>query len=292
MSTKIYNGIKFKNPNLYKIFNDLNQLKPQILKIGETQKNSQISKELVNIVDFLSSGLITPSLLESNDTNDQYYLIDGTYVVGSGLPGHYRSIVSKLLSDFDRRNQEIEKTQRRDPSVDVEFSLTIHPINKNLTLGIYFCENRNMIEHFLNSDIVEDYHYQNSTDPPKTVTTKQWNKRRRDWDVALDDTGIPERNSFTMKLCNYNWLDYGCDYELLLKHLPSYEQRIKTVSEEFLWLDYKKTKQKTTFSDYFDFSSDFKNGKFDQEFQIKCEEIKLKLLNQEELIQKYLTTKS
>lgn len=71
---------------------------------------------------------------------------------------------------------------------------------KDKIIGTYFIHNRETEKWFRKQRWFADYHYQNQTDPDETVSTKEWNQRKRDWDFL----NIPANDGFTFQLLNPN----------------------------------------------------------------------------------------
>lgn len=90
---------------------------------------------------------------------------------------------------------------------------------------------------------LEDYHYQNQTDRPDSISSKDWNKRKRDWDTVLV-TGIPNKDGFVINLLdgesfNYALFDHRKDaFEEMLSKIPLRSARIKTVANRIAFDKY------------------------------------------------------
>jgi hypothetical protein len=84
----------------------------------------------------------------------------------------------------------------------------------------------------MSQSYVEDYHYQNQADKPDDVSDREWNKRRRDWDLTLPGAGIPANNGFTADLTDS--LYPLADVEDIISSIPDIQQRSESIAQSLL----------------------------------------------------------
>ncbi len=120
MSTKIYTGLKFTTTDFFEVQDILSSYR---------EKVSEVIKEKV------ASFLITRSV----DMFDRH-------VVESKESGKY-SFYSEAYFELIERQSEIEKTGRRDPSVDFEVSVVVLPFNGEF-YGVCYAESDNLYNFF------------------------------------------------------------------------------------------------------------------------------------------------
>ena len=156
MSTKLYNGIKFKSNNIKEVLD-------QLISIKETAKKIAID----SISDReLGLFIVTNKLLDKD----------------------YYTTTRELIEAVDSNSYNKWSFVPR-----LHFSVVIYPTKEGDIYGYYFDSNkkefRDLIEPFYT-----DFHYQNQTDPPTDVTEEEWDFRREKWDELVDykfkDTGL------------------------------------------------------------------------------------------------------
>lgn len=80
----------------------------------------------------------------------------------------------------------------------LDCTMQIIPVGRKLLVLLF--GNNNLQKIVKNTLPLEDYHYQNSTDKPENITTRDWNLRRITWDKALSPDYIPSNHGFNVKL--------------------------------------------------------------------------------------------
>jgi len=156
MSTKLYNGIKFKSNNIKEVLD-------QLISVKETAKKIAID----SISDRELSLFIATNKLLDKDCF---------------------TITRELIEAVDSNSYNKWSFVPR-----LHFSVVIYPTKEGDIYGYYFDSNkkefRDLIEPFYT-----DFHYQNQTDPPTDVTEEEWDFRREKWDELIDykfkDTGL------------------------------------------------------------------------------------------------------
>jgi len=259
MSTKIYTGFKFKDNDLIKIHKHIMDFRQKADKIAKEELAKWYAKRISNVFDSLT--------LNKNFTNEY---MDNLKKYG---------ILSTVHFELCERHREIERTKQRDPEIDFSFVLSILPL-KNKILGIYYGENEKIINAWMNSDFVLEYHYQNQSDRPKDISYEEWRQRKRDWDKALE-YDVPCMRGFMADIItktNYLYIEE----DEIIKYIPKFDERAIFFAKENLF--YKKLhehSQTTTFNLFRNYSKTkewmkTKQGKKSLNNEIKKVKSKLK----------------
>lgn len=148
MSTKLYNGIKFKTTNYKELLDQLVSVK-------------KLAKELaVDMIRDSDLGLfIAANKLQEKSAWD---------------------IVRELVEAIDSSN--LGKWAFV-PSI--HFSVVIYPTLEGDIYGYYFDSNKVQFKELL-EPYFTDFHYQNQTDPPMDIHSDEWEFRREKWDELVD----------------------------------------------------------------------------------------------------------
>lgn len=201
MSTKIYNG--------FRISNDLSlvQLKTLMMRLRK-HAHRIIKKELWDLTAI-----------------EAVCLIDRIAMGKEVYSDWERPLISHVEDEIEKKYINIERTGRRDPEYDFHFSIGILPI-KGKTLLMVFAERESFFELIKKQRWIEEYGYWNNTDEPEGVSESEWEQRKKDWDEALGESGIPSQNGFEVTL-SLPYLYYNRPtVDDLLKLVPTYEKRI------------------------------------------------------------------
>lgn len=173
MSTKLYNGIKFKSNKLGVVIRQLNSLKEDARKnVMETFTNTGCFNFRMMCV------LYGDSLKKGKKVEDAW--------------------------DFER----ILRNELRKPnnSFNYMFGVTIFE-RKNKLYGIYFDHTYKNFEMLFDRDIAVDYHYQNQTDKPDDVSWRNWNFREQVWEDIFEDISclwIPKEAGVSYDIVDIN----------------------------------------------------------------------------------------
>jgi hypothetical protein len=219
MSTKIYNGYKFKTaPSLTELQKISFKIRDRVKPIAANLYYKRFIFEMV----------------DAFDKNQYGYWDESMYFINQ-MRGELYSGVDMYLY---KRIQHMEMKQERDPSVDFKFSYTVIPLqSRNEVLLLLYTEQKLLLEAFESMSEIEDYHYQNSSDRPKKISEKLWEQRRKDWDEALGGDGwaTPAESGFTYEpFTSGKFHFYGLsevERERLNNLIPTIENRAKVIAE-------------------------------------------------------------
>jgi hypothetical protein len=155
MSTKLYNGIKFKSNNIKEVLD-------QLISVKEKAKEIAIN----SISDEQLSYFISANKLLDKDVYD-------------------------ISIDISHAIDDIEGRWRFSPNL--HFSVVVYPTIEGDIYGYYFDsdkkEYRELIEPFYT-----DFHYQDQCDKPDELSDEEWDFREKKWNELVDykfkDTGF------------------------------------------------------------------------------------------------------
>jgi len=156
MSTKLYNGIKFKSNNIRQVLDNLIELKEKAKVIAlELIKDSEIAL------------FIQTNKLVDKDSFD---------------------VTSELLSAMDSQDH-----RRWTFIPNIHFSVVVYPCKDGDIYGYYFDSNKEEFRKLL-EPLYDDFHYQNQCDKPDNISDEEWEFREVKWDELIDykfrDTGL------------------------------------------------------------------------------------------------------
>lgn len=151
MSTKIYNGIKFKSSNIREVLDQLISLKKVANdKALEILKDSEIALFVAtNKISLDDPFEATRELLHA--INSKTHTLNHKYTF---IPNLY-------------------------------FSIIVYPDKDGDIYGYYFDSNVESFRELL-KPLYDDFHYQNQSDPPSYLSEEEWNFRRTKWDELVD----------------------------------------------------------------------------------------------------------
>lgn len=212
MSTKIFNG--YILPHL-----SLGELHEFLLRF-----RSLISDKAQEGIDRLHASIST-DIIDS-------LAIDG-YSIASGEAKQYHMIEGKVVPltaaycNVASRQREVEKTGLRDPAYDYSCSLSFCPADGGI-LALLFTEQNEFEEAWESMDEVTPFGYWDNTDEPNDITQEEWENRRRIWDKALGETGVPAHRFFEFDCIGKSSISPSKASELV-KYVPSRDDRINRV---------------------------------------------------------------
>ena len=89
--------------------------------------------------------------------------------------------------------REIKHTNIRNLIADYEADITIIS-REDCTLVIVYWEQNFYTKYWEKLDKVEYYGYWNNTDKPDDIIDEEWDERGKEWEKALNKSGIPGEN--------------------------------------------------------------------------------------------------
>lgn len=160
MSTKIYNGIKYKTNNLHELLKMFKKKREQAEKIC-----------IKNFLDRELRFFISMNNLEEKE------------------PFNIFMEISKSASKDERTIKDFNYT----------LSFIVFPHKSGDLYGYYLNDNISEYQKIVKS-VSTDFHYQNQVDKPKAISVKKWNERRDIWEELLPGIGRLDDHGFIFKL--------------------------------------------------------------------------------------------
>lgn len=225
MSTKIYYGFRFTTMDFRRIHKYLMEFRAELEPLVQDKYAQFLAYRCATMYDRLIMGM-HPGCDKDDSRNPCSH---GVFV--------------EAFQEFEERRREVAKTGLRDPIIDLEVSMAIIPIPMK-TLGIIYTEQNEFRELWFNKPFVKEYGYWNNTDMPEELTTRQWNRREKDWDAALEHfDGIPSMNGFGID-CTAKYAGRP-DAEQVLSLMPPHSKRAKSIAKSKMFDDRIKKKFKS-----------------------------------------------
>lgn len=164
MSIKIPQGKIFKVKSFYELNEKLKYLRNRMEEI-KYKKVAKMTAEL--IAEIIDRATLFGTVSSEYEKFEEVY--DVFNYIRDLAPKHNAS-KSRLDSDWD-----------------LETSVSIFPLKSGKVIGILYTQDAiPALGRFFDKQAwVKDYHYQNSSDRPKSISARVWNQRRKDWEEAL-----------------------------------------------------------------------------------------------------------
>lgn len=186
MSTKIYGGFRLALPgkvDFLTVHAALGEISERLIEVARTESIRNVLQMAAS--EFDQACMRKAGLLDVL-SEDKMRAPNGNYIDDA---------IQALLE----RAAELERSGRRDPSIDMSCEVVLLPHDTGL-YGIAYTENRKIDHCFFAFSGVERFAYWDNTDPPDEVTEIDWAKRGRIWRELLPGAGIPAECGFSRKL--------------------------------------------------------------------------------------------
>ena len=183
MSTKIYNGLIFRNQDLTSVYKKLLELKPiAVKKAGELFIQSAHHQTCYILDEAATSASDNAVMKAENDDLCKLEWKRSEWVM------YWMDILNK--AQYERTNKYYR--------IDFVFELALFSY-KDHVLAYWICQNNSVGALEMLKEIgAEDYHYQNSSDKPDEITEEEWVEREKAWDVAMPNAPIDTGLIFTL----------------------------------------------------------------------------------------------
>lgn len=272
MSTKIFHGYISKL-SIEQLLKKFVLLVPKFEEIKNNLYYESLAAEATEVIDkrnneecdcehspgiYISFDNDTCHKCKKKQNNDQYEI--------------FREVNRKHEKNI---NKAIIEQSRQDN--DYSCSCSVFPMGKNKTLILFYSENNKMTDMWQSLSYISEYHYQNSTDKPDYISSKDWSQRRRDWDKALgNDT--PRERSFGFQF-TVERLPFARIKECL-KYVPKKSKRaIDLIYDTYLEKEIKRLKGTPEFKDNDSFYSLFEKARANYIDYKKTDDYKKQILN-------------
>lgn len=287
MSTKIYNAFKFKKKL------SLDELNTKVLGIrNDVLRKAQIEylKEYVSKYVFFydQHNIFSDEWVDAKIKRLQEFVetekdnqTKSIYERNISIREHFRDKdyahsfihIDWLLEDF----HSVDSKYYGD---DYKCELLIIPCGTKL-LAMMF-GNWRLIDTVVKLLDLDDYHYQNQTDRPESVSSRAWNNRAKVWDKAIGPDYIPINHGFTYNMVEDRYISlYGIrlsdnsdliNRELIMSLIPSVDTRVKQLINDCD--DYPNP---PTDKDYRSWSAYKRTDEYKEWYQKKFDELKSKV---------------
>ena len=211
MSTKIYNGIKFKTRDYAEVVSQLYSIKEKAIE------NSK--KNLIDDPYSIGGLLIEEKFADSVDE-----LIEMDFEIDRNKIWEVLRIVQRSL----------EKRWRKFYDPSFLFNVVVIPGPDGNIYGCYYDDkipgNRDLLNEF-----VDEYHYQNQTDQPEDIDDEEWDERRSIWDEIFDKYFTPGEAGFVYEIVKPDDLDVDTISEAIASYKTKFQkgfELICTIKEE------------------------------------------------------------
>tara|TARA_B100002019_G_C21272209_1_gene603017 strand:+ start:1442 stop:2365 length:924 start_codon:yes stop_codon:yes gene_type:complete len=208
MSIKIYTGFRLSINEISKIQNEIDLLRERVFPVAvdnfvsniinkliiESDKEAIIKSKLFNI-DLPFDG----NILNLNHPNNDIDIP----LLKSDYKKHDLFRYMRKSNYFIEQHSQIYRVIFEDPTL----TIALFPLD-NKVLGIYYSDMSNYVPLIKEMETFEEYHYQDSTDKPKSVSNENWNQRKEDWDKVLlsKDFALTTDVALTANIINLNML--------------------------------------------------------------------------------------
>lgn len=206
MSTKIYNGLRFKDTDLLTIFGHIERWRAKYDAMRADMAASFFANTITEYIDGWHE--------KEDDT----------------CP------LSFAWGQFNDRRKVVRVERRSDWAVDYGFEIGIYPY-KGQVYCLVFTERNEALKAFKEMGFVEDYGYWDNTDQPDGVSDEEWAKRECVWEGIV--RGYTFENIGLTASCHTDYIGSPED-EHILKRVPSLEKRVKKRAETNLFNGYYK----------------------------------------------------
>ncbi|MDS9917742.1 hypothetical protein RMI87_30010 [Pseudomonas aeruginosa] len=204
MSTKIYNGLIFRNASLEDALCRLKAIRDQCVELGQSFVAREVARRIA---------------LEK-DLAENYCRID------KGDQSTFWGIHDEVLK------AQVDVIGRGIRAVDWDATLNICLIpSQGNVLALFYCEGGLGYREILKAAEFDDFHFRNSVDRPSDVTAAEWQERHDAWLQALPSGTRPSDVGLTYDVVSWDCLRIALfDKELVASCAPSLEVRRREVA--------------------------------------------------------------
>lgn len=188
MSIKIYNGyILDQNYSL----RELNDLFVDLRKKMQETANKSYLELIMDFCVYVQDMIA----IFGKEKAEQMLQREERFFKGSNFIDCWNCVEERVI--------EASKSDKRNFRYDFQSEVQILPIENKILLMYFGNDKDELLQVFENEPYISEYHYQNQTDKPDSISEEEWEERRRDWTDALP-SWIPSDTGFTIQLVNIN----------------------------------------------------------------------------------------
>jgi hypothetical protein len=212
MSTRIYNGCEIAGHTLESFLKTAQRLRPAMAEVAQQAARQFVMR--CAVAHF-----------------DRHHL--------SLAPALPRSFLSHATRRLQERQDEVERSGRRDPLVDFAAEVTLFPLAATRArparlLAMSFIEHPDVRAHWENQPFWRDFWYGDSGDAPEDVSRRDWAERRRLWARVFPDHRPPSQVGFTLNLLRQVDIYHPMTDALLAPYMPSLDERARGLVDYFM----------------------------------------------------------
>lgn len=190
MSTKIYDGLKFKAKTIEELF-------PKIMELRKNVQNI-VKKNYYRCIGNTVTFIIDEELLGKRTNSSEKH-----------------SPLSLAINSIDERRNHLKKTGIRDPEVDFDFSIVLF-IHETGIYGIPFCDNKDILQSFLDMDLATPFGYWDNVDPDEECSEEEWEVRKKVWSDLIPGYEPTCNYGLTAEIySNTSYIDYPSANDIL-----------------------------------------------------------------------------
>lgn len=212
MSTKIYEGLKFKTGDLRTIYAELDDLRDTF----DAWAYDDLLKRLLSDAAFM---------------HDRFRL--GLRLILSDYDRPKSPWAIAFGQYLDRHRTQDRMLRSNDNGILYSAQVTIHPISRRTVLCLPFASHRELLHMISTHPMMCEYRYWNNTDRPDDIDAREWNQRGRNWDKALQGgrarCSIPAMSGMTVQLLREDVMIFSAEKHDLDGAMPSFDQRVDRV---------------------------------------------------------------
>lgn len=215
MSMKIYNGFKLTTNNIFELHTLINDFREELKPLVKQKITQFFANSAVHVIDH---NTIHPT-------------------------GDKCSPYQMAFNNFSEQQEKVIRTKVNDPAVDFSFSLCIIPFEESF-YGVFYTSQREFGTLWKNKAYVQDYHYQNQSDPSEEVSDEDWAERERIWETIFDKQPIPSLNGFVYDIVLEDTFDYP-NVQEVISIFPSFEERVTNEAKNEMYSKFMNKKNVT-----------------------------------------------
>ena len=224
MSTKIYNGYIVEGVRtLAQLSSFVAEVRQNIRTVQQDLFRGLIAEHAIDAYDLLCLGEQAFPAKTSEDAPE------------------YRDSMTVFSAARRRVEHEVAdaaKSSNRDPKYDLDFSVCFVMAGQEC-LALLYTQPSALTRAWEALPQVKEFGYWNNTDRPDSVSPKEWNRRKRLWDQALGEVGIPADVGVSFELASDRlrivaFTTSRSDWEALISEMSDVQKRVSHLAEGFV----------------------------------------------------------
>lgn len=150
-----------------------------------------------------------------------------------------RSFIGEAATTLMDRQDEVERTRRRDPMADFASDVVLFPVAATKSaparlLATTFIEHPELYKAWTSQPFWRDFSYWDNSDGPDELPRREWTARKRMWAQIFPGRMPPSQVGFTLNLVRPIDAYHEMTDELLAPHLSTLHQRAHVLVDYFM----------------------------------------------------------